>query len=176
MSIYSEMIQAGYKKRDDYYDDECVHCKYSSNGRNDYECYCSKFDTYVGQDDICNYFVDFYKTEEGRAWFNEMAQPFIESVTGKTNMENSNTQKNQSEGCYIATAVYGGYDEPEVRILRRYRDEVMKKSIGGRTFIKIYYALSPKVAERMKKHIYINSRVRKVLDIIVSKIDRKYYT
>ena len=48
-----------------------------------------------------------------------------------------------SQGCYIATAVYGSYDCPEVWTLRRFRDYSLKKSIPGRIFIKVYYALSP---------------------------------
>lgn len=46
-------------------------------------------------------------------------------------------------GCYVATAVYGSYDCPEVWALRRYRDYNLAKSWYGRTFIKTYYAISP---------------------------------
>ena len=53
-----------------------------------------------------------------------------------------------SEGCYIATAVYGGYDCPEVRVFRRYRDERLKKTAPGRAFIRAYYAVSPRLVRR----------------------------
>ena len=46
-------------------------------------------------------------------------------------------------GCYIATAVYGSYDCPEVWTLRRYRDNILAKTQFGRAFIKVYYAISP---------------------------------
>ena len=46
-------------------------------------------------------------------------------------------------GCYIATAVYGSYDCPEVWVLRRYRDNTLSSSIFGRIFIRLYYAISP---------------------------------
>ena len=42
-----------------------------------------------------------------------------------------------SEGCYIATCVYGSYDCPQVRTLRRFRDEVLKQSAPGRAFVKV---------------------------------------
>ena len=56
-----------------------------------------------------------------------------------------------TDGCYIATAVYGSYDCPEVWTLRRFRDEVLGKSMGGRMFIKAYYALSPILAKGLGK-------------------------
>jgi len=46
-------------------------------------------------------------------------------------------------GCYIATAVYGSYDCPQVWTLRRFRDNILSKTWYGRTFIKMYYAVSP---------------------------------
>lgn len=46
-------------------------------------------------------------------------------------------------GCYVATAVYGSYDCPQVWTLRRYRDNVLAQTWYGRAFIKTYYAISP---------------------------------
>ena len=48
-------------------------------------------------------------------------------------------------GCYIATAVYGSYDSSEVKILRKYRDDVLCSTLTGRIFVKIYYFASPKI-------------------------------
>ena len=70
-------------------------------------------------------------------------------------------------GCYIATAVYGSYDAPQVLVLRRYRDETLTKSIVGRLFIKIYYFLSPPFASRLNNARRMNGFVRGVLDKIV---------
>lgn len=47
------------------------------------------------------------------------------------------------KGCYIATAVYGSYNCPEVWTLRRYRDYKLASTWGGRIFIKLYYKFSP---------------------------------
>lgn len=49
----------------------------------------------------------------------------------------------QKEGCYVATAVYGSYDCPQVWTLRRFRDYTLAKTWYGRTFIRTYYAISP---------------------------------
>lgn len=48
-----------------------------------------------------------------------------------------------SGGCYVATAVYGSYDCPQVWTLRRYRDYTLAKTWYGRAFIYTYYAVSP---------------------------------
>jgi ribosomal protein L7/L12 len=40
------------------------------------------------------------------------------------------------KGCFIATACYGDYNAPEVKLLRHYRDEVLQQSVPGRAFIK----------------------------------------
>ena len=40
--------------------------------------------------------------------------------------------RGSSDGCYIATSVYGSYDCPEVWTLRRFRDEYLKGSVFGR--------------------------------------------
>lgn len=50
---------------------------------------------------------------------------------------------NKQQGCYIATAVYGSYDCPQVWTLRRYRDNTLAATWYGRAFIRTYYAISP---------------------------------
>ena len=69
-----------------------------------------------------------------------------------------------TSGCYIATAVYGSYDAPQVMILRSYRDEVLTKSILGRAFIIIYYKLSPRVACWLRNADPFNRWIRSILD------------
>lgn len=48
-----------------------------------------------------------------------------------------------SGGCYVATAVYGSYDCPQVWTLRRFRDYTLAETWYGRAFIHAYYAISP---------------------------------
>ena len=45
--------------------------------------------------------------------------------------------------CYVATCVYGSYDCPQVRVLRRYRDERLSRHVPGRAFIRVYYTVGP---------------------------------
>ena len=56
---------------------------------------------------------------------------------------NTNSTEDESSGCYVATAVYGSYNCPQVWTLRRFRDNTLAEIWYGRAFIKIYYAISP---------------------------------
>lgn len=55
----------------------------------------------------------------------------------------SSSSSSSSGGCYVATAVYGSYDCPQVWTLRRYRDYTLAETWYGRAFIRTYYAVSP---------------------------------
>lgn len=87
-------------------------------------------------------------------------------LTGSS--ETSATSK--SEGCYIATAVYGSYDASEVITLRKFRDNVLKQHILGRLFIRLYYTFSPPVAEKLKNNSRVNAFVKHLLNCLVNHI------
>ncbi|MCD7818233.1 MAG: sel1 repeat family protein [Lachnospiraceae bacterium] len=53
------------------------------------------------------------------------------------------SSSSSSEGCYVATCIYGSYDCPQVWTLRRFRDYTLKATWYGRLFIRVYYAISP---------------------------------
>lgn len=82
----------------------------------------------------------------------------------------SSPSTKQSEGCYIATMAYGDYDHPQVMALRRYRDEVLLRSVPGRLFVRFYYWISPKLVKVLSGHDAINAVVRGALDRIVERI------
>jgi len=87
----------------------------------------------------------------------------------------STSSAKSSGGCYIATAVYNSYDAPEVLCLRCFRDEILSASILGRLFIRLYYFFSPAIAEKLKKTRRINMFVRKTLDMVVVRLNKKFY-
>ena len=74
-------------------------------------------------------------------------------------------------GCYIATAVYGSYDCPEVWTLRRFRDFKLANNFFGRKFIKIYYFLSPRIVKLFGKTKWFNKFWKKHLDKMVEKLN-----
>lgn len=111
---------------------------------------------------------------------------YTATSTTSSNISSSNMQRTttsttssqqahpvKKEGCYIATAVYGSYDAPEVMTLRRFRDETLRNSAFGRWFIRTYYRLSPPVAEKLKNAKRINAFVRSILDKWVERLNRK---
>jgi len=73
-------------------------------------------------------------------------------------------------GCYIATAVYGSYDCPEVWTLRRFRDNTLSRSWYGRAFIKVYYTVSPTLVKWFGKTAWFNRFCKAPLDKLVRKL------
>lgn len=84
--------------------------------------------------------------------------------------------KKKKKGCYIATAVYGSYDCPEVWVLRRYRDYNLDSNIFGKLFIKIYYTISPTAVKLFGKRKWFNTFWKNRLDRKVKKLKGKGYS
>lgn len=78
-----------------------------------------------------------------------------------------------SQGCYVATCVYGSYDCPQVWTLRRFRDYSLKQKWLGRIFIKAYYAIGPKVVRQYGDKVWFNNFWRFYLDKIVADLNRR---
>jgi len=75
-----------------------------------------------------------------------------------------------SNGCYLATAVYGSYDCPEVWVLRRFRDYTLAETWYGRIFIRIYYAISPILVRWFGKIEWFKIMFRTPLNTFVNKL------
>ena len=55
-------------------------------------------------------------------------------------------------GCFIATAAFGSYWEPNVMTLRQFRDEYLLTNWLGTRFIDAYYKYSPPMADYISAH------------------------
>lgn len=69
--------------------------------------------------------------------------------------------------CFIATAVYGDIQAPQVVALRQFRDQRLRSSIAGRAFIRSYYQLSPPVARYLSQKPRLAASVRSLLDALL---------
>lgn len=74
-------------------------------------------------------------------------------------------QGGKAEGghCFVATAAYGSYDHPHVRVLRDFRDEVLLESRAGAVFVRNYYTVSPPVARWLDRHPTARAAARTTL-------------
>ncbi|MEU1970768.1 CFI-box-CTERM domain-containing protein [Microbacterium sp. NPDC019599] len=81
-------------------------------------------------------------------------------------------QNRGSSGCYVATAVYGSYDCPQVRVLRRWRDQRLLTTPLGRRFVATYYAMSPHLVRRVGHHTAFAATFRPPLEALVRHLRR----
>lgn len=84
-------------------------------------------------------------------------------------------QQSQKEpgGCYVATAVYGSYDCPQVWTLRRFRDYRLAETWYGRAFIRLYYAVSPAMVKWFGKSVWFVNLFKPILDWLVENLNNK---
>ncbi len=102
-------------------------------------------------------------------------QPEPLPIAGEDPQPQKTTQPatTSSGGCYVATAVYGSYDCPEVWTLRRFRDSTLAKSFIGRAFIHTYYAISPTIVKLFGENKWFKAMWRKPLDKMVAKLNAR---
>ncbi len=70
-------------------------------------------------------------------------------------------------GCFIATAAYGSYLDPHVKVLRYFRDQYLLTNSLGQAFVQFYYRQSPPAADYIRQHEILRTVARCVLTPIV---------
>ena len=112
---------------------------------------------------------------------------YLQDKTGNINLINSYGDKIRkydssfvnpnvdTSACYVATAVYGSYDCPEVWTLRRYRDFTLDETWYGRLLIKTYYSVSPTFVKHFGNVKVFKSQGKKLLDRWVAKLNSRGY-
>ncbi|MCF0177942.1 MAG: hypothetical protein HUJ90_04885 [Bacteroidales bacterium] len=104
----------------------------------------------------------------------ELDKTIIEGYASKIQKYDSSYQAPTvdtfSGGCYVATAVYGSYDCPQVWTLRRYRDYTLAETWYGRVFIRAYYAVSPSLVKWFGHTDWFKNMWRGKLDRMVKNL------
>lgn len=109
---------------------------------------------------------DEYETAQGLLMdFQEMRRNYANWEYN--NQQGSSNTSGSKGGCYVATAVYGSYDCPEVWTLRRFRDTILDATWYGRLFIRIYYAVSPWLVKHFGKQQWFVNIFKPHLDNMV---------
>lgn len=87
--------------------------------------------------------------------------------------ETQEKQSQNSGGCYVATAIYGSYDCPEVWTLRRYRDYRLAETLPGRLFVALYYSISPTLVKWFGETQWFKKIWKTELDKMVERLNRE---
>jgi hypothetical protein len=157
-----------------------------------YRAVASRDIMYVFGNYLVSEFGDLYGVSAALSWKQgiRMHNGFIKLLQDKEGNKNSIIQyaekikkydasfqtpsvDTSSSGCYIATAVYGSYDCPEVWVLRRFRDNNLAKTWYGNIFIKAYYRFSPGLVCHFGNSNWFKTIWRVLLDKLVSKLHCK---
>jgi len=88
----------------------------------------------------------------------------------------SESRTGNGGGCYVATSVYGSYDCPEVRVLRRWRDTKLARTRRGRSAIRVYYALSPHFVRAFGEKDWFIRITKRPLDRFVSRLTEQGFS
>lgn len=69
-----------------------------------------------------------------------------------------------NEGCFVATAAFGGVDAPAVALLRQFRDRYLKLTVAGKVLVRAYYRYSPRLAAVIKN----SPPLRRVTQVVLT--------
>lgn len=114
---------------------------------------------------------EILKTAQSEAYHSKF---FLErqKIQNTQKSASAKTSEKKSGGCYVATCVYGSYDCPPVWTLRRFRDDVLAQNPFGRSFIRLYYAVSPWAVKHFGKYGWFHRLFKAPLDTFVRKLQQ----
>ena len=76
-----------------------------------------------------------------------------------------------SSNCFIATAAYGSYLDPKVKVLRDFRDEYLLTNSLGTEMVGFYYRNSPPLADYIRERETLRAIVRSLLSAVIFSVE-----
>lgn len=100
----------------------------------------------------------------------KLEEGFIKTTSGDYLLIDK-IKKVEKDLCFVATAVYGSENAPQVQTLRDFRDNVLMKNSLGSSFVNFYYSGAGKKTADFIKNYFPSSipTIRKGLDFLVEK-------
>jgi hypothetical protein len=87
----------------------------------------------------------------------------VSAITGDDPAPTPISDSGDDGGCFIATAAYGSYLNPHVKILRDFRDKFLISNSLGRKFVHLYYQHGPRIANHIEKYDFLQFLTRQAL-------------
>ena len=113
--------------------------------------------------------IKFNTTDSDVGLLRNLAYKFIDVGKNRTYDSGGYKRENRTydsggykkdQPCFIATAVFGSSTEPEVRILREFRNRFLLPYSIGKKFIALYYEYSPPIAASIANYSYLKTIIR----------------
>lgn len=128
-------------------------------------------DTEISKDSFCDYMSDYDSPSCRNHSIKQINAPEEWKRKYWGYFSCLETYQPKNSGCYVATAVYGSYDCPQVWTLRRYRDYTLAETWHGRAFIKAYYTISPTLVKWFGNTPWFKKLWRGKLDKMVKRLN-----
>jgi hypothetical protein len=94
-------------------------------------------------------------------------------LRGVLNLETSRVLWLTAPACFVATVAFEDADAPELDVLRRFRDDVLSRTMTGRAFTTWYYRHGPALAAVVAPRPRLKAVTRRALSGVVAWLERR---
>ncbi|HUT92376.1 MAG TPA: tetratricopeptide repeat protein [Thermoguttaceae bacterium] len=119
-------------------------------------------------------FLKSGRPKEAIPWLEKALElnPHLEGVSDALSHAKAQAGQGDANGCFIATACYGSPQCRELVELRRFRDDYLLRSRVGSLLVRLYYRVSPYLADRIRNRPKIKRLVKQFLIAPILKVIR----